>query len=142
MASEDHRVVVLLSVHPEYAESILDGSKRVEFRKTRFGNSPDLAVLYATSPVKKIVGYFEVDSVETMSVGSLWRKYGKVSGMSFNRFMSYYNGSRAGVALEVGMVRWLQRPMSLSALLGLATPPQSFRYLKGAAAGKVLRAAV
>lgn len=142
MAATNDRVVVLLSVHPEYAESILDGSKRVEFRKTRFRNSPDLAVLYATSPMMRIVGYFKVKGIDTKSVDGLWRKYGKVSGMSRDSFRSYYGDSKVGVALSVGEAKRLRRPMPLSSVLKPATPPQSFRYLPRAAAAKVLSAAV
>ncbi len=132
---------MLLSVHPEYAESILNGSKRVEFRKTPFGADPDLVVLYATSPVKRVVGYFEVDNVESMATDALWRKYRGVSGMSIDSFRDYYADSQTGVALAVGAVCSLRTPMPLPTLLGNAPPPQSFRYLPLSAAEKVLQAA-
>jgi len=57
---------IILSVYPRFADLILEGKKTVEVRKTRisqwngyFGfkyDVPNTVYLYATSPVKKIVG--------------------------------------------------------------------------------------
>ncbi|MDD8572078.1 ASCH domain-containing protein, partial [Escherichia coli] len=48
---------VLLSIKPEYAESILSGKKKYEFRKNIFRNkNVDTIVIYATMPVGKVIG--------------------------------------------------------------------------------------
>ena len=46
---------VLLSIKPEFAEKILNGAKRYEFRKQAFAQPVEAVVLYATKPVGKIV---------------------------------------------------------------------------------------
>lgn len=52
---------VLLSIQPEYAEKILNGTKRFEYRKAVTRNeSVRTVVIYATMPVGKVVGEFEV----------------------------------------------------------------------------------
>lgn len=48
---------VILSIKPRFARAIMDGSKRYELRRRIFKNeNVDTAYIYATSPVKKIIG--------------------------------------------------------------------------------------
>jgi predicted transcriptional regulator len=70
--AQDLPEVALLSIRPEYAEAILNGTKRVEFRRTRFSRDVSFIVIYATQPVGKVVGWFEVDGIETSTPGE-WR---------------------------------------------------------------------
>lgn len=58
MASTAPRAVVLLPIKPRYATRIMDGSKRVEFRRRPFGRVPEWVVIYASAPVKQVVGLF------------------------------------------------------------------------------------
>ena len=55
---------LLLSIHPEYAEKIFDGTKRVELRRVRPRlQNGDLVIVYVSSPVKAVCGAFRVDNV-------------------------------------------------------------------------------
>jgi hypothetical protein len=75
------RDVVLISIKPEFAEEILGGQRRVEFRKTRPSFGPGTrAVIYASSPKKCVVGVFEVARVVQGTPKSLWGKANKYSG--------------------------------------------------------------
>ncbi len=55
---------VLLSIKPEYAYRILDGTKRYEFRR-RVHRDPRVhtVVIYATNPDGKELGAFSIKSV-------------------------------------------------------------------------------
>ena len=53
----------LLSIKPEYAEKILKGEKLFEFRKVAFAQEVSKIFIYATSPVCRIVGEFEVGGI-------------------------------------------------------------------------------
>ena len=66
---------VLLSIKPEYAEKILSGEKRYEFRRALFKN-PEIkkVVIYATSPIKKVIGEFDIECILTLELEDLWRK--------------------------------------------------------------------
>lgn len=133
MAHEADRRVALLSIHPKFAEAIMRGEKRVEFR--RRGPSADTAyvVVYATAPVRRIVGWFRVASVEARHPKALWRQFGGVGGIGQQEFAAYYHGARSGTAIAVAQVRRLEEPVALESLDGYATPPQSFRYVPWAA---------
>ena len=48
--------VAVMSIHPRYAEAILSGQKRVEFRKRRLAPDVTTVLVYATQPVGVLVG--------------------------------------------------------------------------------------
>ena len=63
---------VLLSIKPEYAYKIFDGSKKYEFRRSVFKDTNvKTIVVYASSPVQKVIGEFEIDSILNESLDSL-----------------------------------------------------------------------
>lgn len=52
---------ILLSIKPEYAEKILNGTKLFEFRKFfPRDESVRKIIIYATSPVCMVIGEFEI----------------------------------------------------------------------------------
>ena len=46
---------ILLSIKPEYAEKILSGEKRYEFRRKLCKREIDKIYIYATRPVQKVI---------------------------------------------------------------------------------------
>lgn len=58
------RRVLLPSIPPRFTDSILDGTKTIELRRTRPRVAPgDPVLIYACSPVKAIVGSFVVEEL-------------------------------------------------------------------------------
>ncbi len=129
MAGETSTTVVLLPIKPRYARPIMDGTKGVEFRKTPFARKPTHVLVYASSPVMRLLGYFEVSEVVVDSVDALWARYADVGGVTQDDFREYYAGREHGVALGVGRVHAFADPLPLAAL-GLRIPPQSFMYIE------------
>ena len=121
---------VLLSIKPEYASKILSGEKRFEFRKVGFSN-PDVntVVIYATRPVGKVVGEFEVARIYHDSPSKIWEKTKAYAGVNKKFFDAYYQGRSNAVAIAVGRVVKYERPFDLNELGGPKTPPQSFCYI-------------
>ena len=62
----------LLSIKPEFIEKIFSGEKQVEFRKSCFKEDVQTVVVYATMPVGKIVGEFEIETILSDSPEELW----------------------------------------------------------------------
>jgi predicted transcriptional regulator len=127
---ENDRIAILLSVNPTFAERILTGTKKVEFRRTKFRESVRYVVLYATAPVKRIVGFFEIEGIEEAPPCELWRRFNHKGNVEEHYFRSYYADSRWGYAIQVGHVYSLVTPIPLNELGGIPSPPQSFRYLE------------
>ncbi|WP_431293479.1 ASCH domain-containing protein [Pedobacter sp. P26] len=80
---------VLLSIKPEYAYKIFEGTKKFEFRKIRFKN-PNIktVVVYASSPVQKVIGEFEIEDILSFDPDRIWRITEKYSGISEAFFMN------------------------------------------------------
>jgi predicted transcriptional regulator len=122
--------VALLPIKPKYVRSILDGEKTVEFRRKTFSSRVDYVVIYASSPVKKVVGYFRVGAVTRHSPDTIWQEYADCGGISEVEFRTYYSGAPEAVAIEVGELFILARPMSLCELSVPPRAPQNFRYVE------------
>ncbi len=68
-----------MAIHPHYADAILDGRKKVEFRKRAVAEDVTTVLIYATAPVKKIIGQFEVAHTVVTTPSALWEQLGRVS---------------------------------------------------------------
>lgn len=130
MASDSHRdSVALLAIKPRFADAIIAGDKTVEFRKTRFKQPPRYVVLYASTPVRQVVAYFEVAYIKELSPLGLWRRFRHVGGIEHDEFFQYYGGRAHGFAIVVAAVWKLRTPTRLAHLRPRGSAPQSFRYL-------------
>lgn len=122
---------VLLSIRPEYVERIFAGTKRYEFRRRPYGNRDvRTVVVYATKPVGKIVGEFDVDSILGEAPDELWTRTAALSGISRDFFDAYFEGRQIAYALKIGDVRPYPEPISPEAVLEKFTPPQSYMYVQ------------
>ena len=121
--------VVLMSIRPEFVAAILDGRKRVEFRKSAFRRNVRHVVIYATKPVMRIVGFFEVGAIDKGTPQIVWERHGQLGNTDEAFFFSYFGCRDLAVAISIGQVTHLDRPLSLPEVDSDMRPPQSFRYL-------------
>lgn len=125
---------IVLSIKPMYSEKILDGSKTVELRR-RFpvaAPSGSLAYIYATSPVKAMVGIAEIRDVLRLPIEQIWTEFEKTVFIKRENFEKYFEGLEHGYALVFDDVKAFSRPLPLIELrerFGFE-PPQSFLYAK------------
>ena len=120
---------VLLSIKPEFANKIFDGSKKFEFRKVIFRNANVKEVIvYASSPVQKVIGEFEIDNILMEEPGDLWRKTKSESGVSEDFFFTYFINRSVGYAIGIKNVKKYKIPKCIKADFK-AFPPQSFIYV-------------
>lgn len=62
----------ILSIKPEYAYKIFSGEKTYELRKKIFKQDVTHIIVYASAPVSKVIGEFEVGSLIEASPFTLW----------------------------------------------------------------------
>jgi len=63
---------VLLSIKPEYAEKILSGEKKYEYRRAIFKDqSVNKIIIYASSPIQKVIGEFDIECIITQNLNEL-----------------------------------------------------------------------
>ena len=120
---------VLLSIKPEYAEKILNGTKHYEFRKTIFRESSiKTIVIYATKPLGKIVGEFEISYILEEEPKKLWSITREHAGIPEDFFMDYFKNRSKGFAIKVGEAKRYKKPKDLYDIIGSKVAPQSFCY--------------
>lgn len=125
---------VVLSIKPFYSEKILEGRKTVELRRRFPVSAPNgaIAYIYATSPVKAMVGTAEIRDVLKLPVKQIWKKFEESASVGREDFDKYFEGLNEGYALVFEDVKAFSRPLPLSELrekFGFE-PPQSFLYAK------------
>jgi predicted transcriptional regulator len=122
--------IVLLSIKPQYVQAILAGRKKVEFRKKRFARPVKTVLIYATSPIKKIVAHFQIGQIDEGSPEELWRQYHSVGGIASEAYWSYFKNTKTAVAINITELNALVRPLNLCEVVGTNVPPQSYSYLE------------
>ena len=92
--------------------------------------TPDVesAIVYATAPVKRIVGEMKVGSVLSMSPEDLWNISQKYSGLTRKDFFQYFKDCSVAHALCIENVFEYDIPIKLEAF-NISRPPQSWQYL-------------
>jgi len=120
---------VLLSIKPEFAESIFDGSKKYEFRKAIFKN-PDIktVVVYASSPVQRVIGEFDIETILKASPDELWKETKDASGITEEFFFDYFQNRDTAFAIKVKNIHRFKKTLCLRKSYN-KTPPQSFCYV-------------
>jgi predicted transcriptional regulator len=121
---------VLLSIKPEYANSILDGTKKYEFRKRVHRDTRvKTIVIYVTKPVGKIVGEFSIKHIHSEHPDQLWERTKEFSGISRRFFSEYFQNKDVGHAIEIKQVKRYGKPKEIGEVLPSGVPPQSFAYV-------------
>ena len=119
---------VVLSIKPEFAFKIFDGTKKFEFRKAIFKNDKiKTIIVYASSPVQKVIGEFEIDKIINKDLQTLWGMTQTQSGISEDYFYQYFADKQHGFAIKVKKTKKYKTPKCLWADFNLL-PPQSFAY--------------
>lgn len=121
---------VLLSIKPEYAERIFDGTKRFEFRRKLFRNtSVKTVVVYVTAPIRRVIREFDIDDIMCSGIDGLWETTKEYSGIEKRKFDAYFEGREQGYAIKIGATRVYAEPLELEPAFQIKRPPQFFVYL-------------
>jgi predicted transcriptional regulator len=124
---------ILISLASRYAEKIFSGEKQVELRRRTMNVAPGATVwIYVKLPVGSIVGKATVESIHASSPDTLWRRFGRLSGLTREEFFDYFAGVSVGVAIVLEGAKRLRRALSLTVIREAAKrfqPPQFFLRL-------------
>lgn len=119
---------ILLPIKPEYVEKIFSGEKKYEYRKTKTKKKVSKIIIYATSPIMKVVGEVDVNGLIVNKLDNVWETTKKYSGISDKYFYDYYENRLHAIAYRLGNVVKYSRPMDLHEI-GINFVPQSYVYL-------------
>lgn len=113
--------LALISIKPEYAQRIWDGTKTIEFRRVK-PKACSRCYVYE-SGTEEITGFFDVWQV---SLG-YWKDHKPCYGIDHDRLMSYSRGRKIW-GLHIINARKFLQPVKMKCVLD-GRPPQNFRYL-------------
>src|SRR5690606_9169574 len=116
---------VLLSIKPEFAFKIFEGKKKFEFRKVIF-KKPNVktVVVYASSPVQRVIGEFEIDNILSSNPKEIWKQTKKHSGISEDFFYEYFADRKIAYAIKIKEIKKYKQPLHLQDNFDVV-PPQS-----------------
>lgn len=120
---------VLLSIKPEFAFKIFEGTKKFEFRKVIFKNpNVKTVVVYASSPVQRVIGEFEIEDILSFTPSEIWMRTKKLSGISEDFFFEYFANRDIAHAIKIKNTKKYEQPLNLKESFNVF-PPQSYVYL-------------
>ncbi len=122
---------LLLSIKPEFAARIMTGEKAVEIRR-RFSKRwiGSRANIYATAPVKGLIGEAQISNVRSGKPKNIWKHYSAYLGCCQKSFDDYTSDCEVVYAIELDQVKTYRAPIMLSYASNLIgeelVPPQSY----------------
>lgn len=125
----------LFSIKQKYSEKIFNKQKLVEFRRQNVNvYKNETCLIYTSSPIQKITGYFIVKGKIRTNIGKLWEITKEYAGISFREFKEYFDGCKMGTAIIFKFVRQFKEALSLDKIrerIKAFRPPQSYYNLNG-----------
>ena len=129
-----HSRAIMLSIQPEHARNILEGTKTAELRR-RFpvGAGGACVLLYASSPTCAVVGAVRIVRVHRLPLDQLWRRYQRDACVSRGQFTCYFAGLMHGTAIMLSDAVRFREPVPLANLRDVydLNPVLSYRYIDG-----------
>lgn len=120
---------IILPIKPVFAKKILSGEKKYEYRKRLCKMEINKIYIYATAPIKMIVGEVEVVNKMSMDKEKLWLETQKYAGITKEFYDQYFEYQDCACAYRIGKVKQYRFPVPLNSV-GIKSVPQSFIYVK------------
>lgn len=117
------------SIKPEYAQRLVEGVKRFEFRKTSINSELTHMIIYATKPVGRIIGVAFILGIDKGSPYSIWEKTKYEAGISRKEFRNYFKGKKFAFMAKVEDVMPLDMAVCPFDVEPNFVIPQSFSYV-------------
>lgn len=123
---------LIMSIKPQYANRILNGTKKFEFRTIvpKRIDEIDKILIYSTYPVQRIVGYFTIKEVHKMNPLDLWMNTWQYAGIEIKDFQAYFKDREFGYAIEIDKVITYKKPLLFKEIDETGKIPQSFKYIR------------
>jgi predicted transcriptional regulator len=140
---------ILMSIHREYVDAILAGTKTWEFRRRTALKAGDRVWMYATVPTGAVLGWFVIGEVVALNARHPDERVAREGNSTPAGLADYFSGLERGFGLGVAQRGRLRVPVHLPSgergpqsyrLVG--TGPTDLRFLRSlkAAAGPSLDA--
>jgi len=119
----------LFSIKEKYSNKIYSKEKLVEFRRQNVNvDKGEFCLIYTSSPIKKITGYFIVKEKIRTTIQKLWELTKELAGIPYEEFKEYFKECKLGTAIVFKRIQKFSREFSLEDLRKEVNfrPPQSY----------------
>lgn len=120
---------ILLSIKPKYVERILEGTKKVEYRKVMPKCKITHIIIYASAPISRVVAEASISEILSDKPSILWEKTFSIGGISNEEYYSYFTNREVAHAFVLDEIKKFTPYHNLTDY-GIKTPPQNFVYIK------------
>lgn len=138
-SDKENCVIAFMPIKPIYAHRLISGEKKYEFRKSPINAGLTHIIIYASSPVKKVIGIAEVKRVLVASPSAVWGKTKHAAGIAKKEYDEYFIGKKQAYAIEIRKILPLTKEIAPAELENGFKVPQSFSYVDSKFYMKVAR---
>ena len=100
---------MLLSIKPQYAEMIIKGTKKYEFRTRKCRDDIKKIIFYATAPKSQVVGEAEIECVLEGAPTEIWKKTKFGSGIPASFLRNTTKTEKWQLHISSQMLRLMKR---------------------------------
>ena len=119
---------IIMPIKKIYADYIMTGEKKFEFRKNLCNQSCNEMVLYATSPYKSVIGKVSILGKVSLTKETLWKYVSPYAGITWEQYCKYFAKVDNASAYILGTAeRFIPERTLLD--YGINYNPQSFIYI-------------
>lgn len=132
MERKNKNKYLFISVKPEFAAKLLSKEKSIELRKIKPNvREGDYIVIYASSPVKCVVGFGKIKQIIITTPKDMWLNNRSILGIDESRYEEYYRGREYAVGIEIEMIKSVPAiPLAQIKMIDPNFhPPQVYRYV-------------
>lgn len=119
---------ILLPIKPCYSQQILNGTKKVEYRKKLAKKAVDKILIYETSPTMKVVGEVDVVGILCYDPLTMWNETHYYGGIGKDDFFKYFSNCEDSYAYVLQHPVRYDSPESLRDY-GINYVPQNYVYI-------------
>lgn len=122
---------ILISIRSEHSNSIYEGIKKAELRKSFSSTGSSIVFLYEVAPVAAVTGFIVTSETVHGSVDECVARATEL-GVPRERSVAYYGKRQKGWVLEIAFAKRFSAPVSLKELQQINhyfRVPQTFGYL-------------
>ncbi|WP_443080791.1 50S ribosomal protein L22 [Ureaplasma sp. ES3154-GEN] len=121
---------IIISMTKKNALALFENpEKNVVFYKVTPTNPVKRVIVYAVAPEKKVLGEFDLETIDVAAPSTVWRKYNKQSVLAKKEFDTYYADSKKAHAMIASRTFKYRTPKKLSDY-NMKKGPSGFQYLK------------
>ncbi len=128
-----------MPIKPHFANKIISGEKKYEFRRVPLKYSLSHIIIYSSSPVRNIIGIAVVKDVIISSVNQAWARTRHAAGIERDEFIKYFDGKNTACVIELDKTISFYNSFSPYEIEHDFHVPQSYKYVTTKFLVKVFR---